>query len=315
MIFPSPPPPAPVGHLPDLVAPVRRIGQRTVDFTTELLVMAVVNRTPDSFYDRGRTFDLHGAVRAGLTAIDDGADWVDIGGVPFSPGEPLPAAEETRRVLPVVEAIRQERPETIISVDTFHASVADRCLNAGANVVNDTTGLSDPEMVQVVREHQAQLVITHSLTTTADRTRTVVPRPRYDDVVTEVVAHLSERVASAVAAGITVDHLMIDPGHDLNKNTLHSLEITRRFAEIAALGHPALAAVSNKDFVGETLGLDREERTEGSLVAAAACAFAGARVFRMHDARAARRALDMAAGIMGLREPVQLRHNMGERNA
>lgn len=311
---PEPTPEPLATGLPVFHHPVRQIGSRSVDFRRELLVMAVVNRTPDSFYDQGRTFALEQAVAAGVRALDDGADWVDIGGVPFSPGEPLPAPVETARVLPVVEGILAQRPEAIISVDTFHAMVADACLAAGATVVNDTTGLSDPEMLSVIGQREAHVVITHSLTTTPDRTRTVVPRPHYEDVVDEVARFLSDRVERALAAGIPPQRLMIDPGHDLNKTTLHSLELTRRFHEIADLGYPALAAVSNKDFIGESLGLAREHRGEGSLVAAVACAFAGARVFRMHDAGPARRALDMAAAIMGLRAPVELRHNMGERN-
>ncbi|NKE10553.1 MULTISPECIES: dihydropteroate synthase [Kocuria] len=290
------------------------MGRRTVDFRRDLLVMAVVNRTPDSFFDQGRTFALEHAVAAGSRAIRDGADWVDIGGVPFSPGAPLPASEETERVLPAVQALHEAHPQTIISVDTFHASVADACLAAGATVVNDTTGLSDPHMLEVVRERDAHLVITHSLTTTPASTRTVVPRPHYDDVITQVIAFLRARVKDALEAGIAADHLLVDPGHDLNKNTLHSLELTRRLTEVTALGHPTLAAVSNKDFVGESLGLARDQRGEGSLAAAVACALAGARVFRMHDAAASRRALDMAATIMGLREPVELRHNMGDHN-
>lgn len=310
----TPPAPHPTIFHPEIIHPVRRLGQRTVDFRTDLLVMAVVNRTPDSFFDHGRTFALDQAIAAGVQAIRDGADWVDIGGVPFSPGEPLPAQQETDRVLPVVQALHATHPEAIISVDTFHATVADACLAAGATVVNDTTGLSDPDMLQVIRERDAHLVITHSLTTTPASTRTVIPRPRYDDVVAQVVAFLHARIELAIDAGIPPQHLLVDPGHDLNKNTLHSLELTRRFAEISALGFPALAAVSNKDFVGESLGLPRDKRGEGSLVAAVACAFAGARVFRMHDAAASRRALDMAATIMGLRQPVELRHNMGEHN-
>ncbi|MDO5619572.1 MAG: dihydropteroate synthase [Kocuria sp.] len=299
---------------PDFLHPVRTMGRRTVDFRTDLLVMAVVNRTPDSFFDQGRTFALDRAVEAGSQAVREGADWVDIGGVPFSPGNPLPAREEQDRVLPVVEALHETHPETIISVDTFHASVADSCLAAGATVVNDTTGLSDPEMLSVVRERNAHLVITHSLTTSTATTRTVVPRPQYHDVVTQVIEFLRARVEYAVDAGVPPQHLLLDPGHDLNKNTVHSLELTRRLSELTALGHPTLAAVSNKDFVGESLGLGRDQRGEGSLAAAVVCALAGARVFRMHDAAASRRALDMTATIMGLRAPVELRHNMAERN-
>lgn len=285
-----------------------------MDFSTELLVMAVVNRTPDSFFDRGSTFDLDRAISAALHAVDSGADWVDIGGVPFAPGAPLPPAEETERVLPVIQALHAQHPSVIISVDTFHACVADSALAAGATVVNDTTGISDPEMVDVICDHNGHVVITHSQTTQPGRARTTVPRPQYGDVVTEVKKFLQERVDYAQDQGIPGEKILIDPGHDLNKNTLHSLELTRRFSEIAELGYPTLAAVSNKDFVGESLGAPKNERTEGSLAAAVTCALAGARVFRMHDARVARRALDMTAAIMGIKEPVELAHNMGQFN-
>lgn len=291
---------------PEIRQPHRVIGARTVDFDRELLTMAVVNRTPDSFYDRGRTFALDAAVAAGVRAVADGAEWVDVGGVPFAPGDPLPARTEAQRVVPVIEQIVQQCPETIVSVDTFHASVAQRCLAAGASVVNDTTGLSDPRMAAVVAEHGAHVVLTHSLA----RPRTAYPAPRYSDVTREVLERLRRLVDRAQSAGIDLGHLMVDPGHDLNKNTLHSLELTRRLREITALGLPTLVAVSNKDFVGETLQLPRGERTEGSLAAAVLCAAAGARVFRMHDAKAAHRALAMTAAVLGLRSPRGLEHNM-----
>ncbi|RJT78491.1 dihydropteroate synthase [Arthrobacter cheniae] len=271
--------------------------------------MAVVNRTPDSFFDGGATYALQAAVDAALRAVDDGADWVDIGGAPFSPGEPIPAAEEAERIVPVISAVR-DASDVIISADTFQPEVARQALAAGANVVNDTTGLRDPDMAAVVAEAGAHLVITHSLAAP----RTVFPRPTYDDVVQEVSEFLLRKVDEAVRLGIPEDRILLDPGHDLNKNTLHSLEITRRFAEIAGLGFPTLVAVSNKDFIGETLDRPKRERVEGSLAAAVICILGGARVVRMHNVPASRAAITMTEAVLGWREPAYLRHNMGDHN-
>ncbi|XPE05235.1 dihydropteroate synthase [Arthrobacter sp. N1] len=288
---------------------VHTFGTRTVDFDRKVALMAVVNRTPDSFYDGGATFALQAAVDASLKAVDDGADWVDIGGAPFSPGDPVPAAEEANRIVPVISAVRAVS-DVIISADTFLPEVARQALAAGANVVNDTTGLRDPDMAAVVAEAGAHLVITHSLAAP----RTVYPRPTYDDVVREVADFLLRRVDDAVRLGIREDRILIDPGHDLNKNTVHSLEITRRFAEIAGLGFPTLAAVSNKDFIGETLDRPKRERVEGSLAAAVICILGGARVLRMHNVAASRAAIDLTEAVLGWREPLYLRHNMGDYN-
>jgi dihydropteroate synthase len=295
--------------LPPLRDPVRTIGAHSFDFSTSVAVMAVVNRTPDSFYDRGATFALDAAVQACLTAVEHGADWVDIGGVPFKPGPALPVEEEIARVVPVVEALRRES-DVVISVDTFSAEVARHAIVAGADVINDTTGIQDRGLAEAVADSDATLVITHSLAAP----RTVYPHPRYDDVVAEVGAFLGERIDLAVSLGVPESRIVIDPGHDLNKNTLHSLELTRRFDEIAALGLPALAAVSNKDFIGETLDVDRADRLEGSLAAAVFCIAQGARIVRMHNVRESVAAVRMTEAILGLRQPAYLRHNMGDSN-
>lgn len=302
-------PSSPGTYLPGFRHAVHTFGTRTVDFDRKVALMAVVNRTPDSFYDGGATFALQAAVDASLKAVDDGADWVDIGGAPFSPGDPVPAAEEANRIVPVISAVRAVS-DVIISADTFLPEVARQALAAGANVVNDTTGLRDPDMAAVVAEAGAHLVITHSLAAP----RTVYPRPTYDDVVREVADFLLRRVDDAVRLGIREDRILIDPGHDLNKNTVHSLEITRRFAEIAGLGFPTLAAVSNKDFIGETLDRPKRERVEGSLAAAVICILGGARVLRMHNVAASRAAIDLTEAVLGWREPLYLRHNMGDYN-
>ncbi|MET4582519.1 dihydropteroate synthase [Conyzicola nivalis] len=277
-----------------------------LDLQNRIAVMAIVNRTPDSFYDQGATFALDKAVAAALAAAEAGADLVDIGGVPFGRGPAVSLQEEIDRVVPVVEGIHAAS-DVVISVDTFSAEVARLSIAAGAGVINDTSGLWDPDMAPVVAASDATLVLTHSLAPP----RSEPPRPEYHDVVAEVVEFLADRVARAVAAGIPRGRLVVDPGHDLNKNTLHSLEITRRLEEVVALGLPTLVAVSRKDFVGETLDAAKGDRLEGSLAAAVVCVLKGARIVRMHDVAPTVAAMRMTEAILGWREPAYLRHNMG----
>jgi len=267
--------------------------------------MAVVNRTPDSFYDKGATFALDRAVAAALQAAADGADWVDIGGVPFGRGPAVAVDEEIARVVPVVEGVAAASG-VVISVDTASAAVARRAIAAGAAVINDTSGLWDEDMAGVIAESDATLVLTHSI----GPPRSEKPKPQYGDVVAEVAAFLQERVDRALAAGLPAERLIVDPGHDLNKNTLHTLELTRRLDEIVALGYPTLAAVSNKDFVGESIDREQGRRLEGSLAAAVVCIMKGARIVRMHDVPASVAAVRMTEAILGLRQPAYLRHNV-----
>ena len=295
-----------VSYLPPLREPIRVIGQRRFDFDHQIVVMGIVNRTPDSFFDQGQTFTLDKAVAAALAADKAGADWIDIGGVPFSPDTPaITAAEELDRVLPVVEQVAAAS-DIVISVDTFRPAVAARCIDAGAAVINDTTGLQNPELADVVAEHGVTIVITHSLALPHQHHR----RPQYSDVVTEIKAFLAERVQLAVDHGVSEARIVIDPGHDLNKNTLHTLTLTERLTEIADLGLPLLAAVSNKDFVGEATGLPKSDRMAPSIAAATICALNGARILRMHDAGTTVAAVRMIEAVMGLRPPAYLRHNM-----
>lgn len=293
-------------YLPPLRHPVRTIGRRTFDFSAEIVVMGIVNRTPDSFYDQGRTYALDRAVQAALAAAAAGAGWVDVGGVPFSPDTPeVSEAEELDRVLPVVEAVAAAT-DVVISVDTFRPEVAARSIAAGAAVVNDTTGLHHPEMADVVAGTDATVVVAHSLAEPRQHLR----RPRYDDVVAEVKHFLETRVQRALDHGVREEQVVIDPGHDLNKTTLHTLELTRRLSEIADLGLPLLAAVSNKDFVGESTGLAKPDRLAPSLAAATACALGGARLWRMHEVGPAVAAARMTEALLGLRVPTGLRHNL-----
>ncbi|HTL41075.1 MAG TPA: dihydropteroate synthase [Pseudolysinimonas sp.] len=272
-------------------------------------VMAVVNRTPDSFYDKGATFALDRAVQAALRARADGADWIDIGGVPFGRGPAVSVQEEIDRVAPVVEAIRAQS-DVIISVDTYRSEVARAVIAAGAHVINDTTGLGDEAMGGIIAESDAHLVITHSI----GPPRVEKPPAHYDDVVAEVTLFLQDRVARAEAAGIPRARLIVDAGHDLDKNTLHTLELTRRFEEFGVLGLPLLAAVSNKDFIGESIDAPQGQRLEGSIAAMVVCIMKGARVVRMHDIPQSVAAARMTEAILGLRPPVRVEHNAQESN-
>jgi dihydropteroate synthase len=255
----------------------------------DFAVMAVVNRTPDSFYDRGATFAFSAAVDAASRMIEQGADIVDIGGVKAGPGDTVDPAEEIRRVAGVVAAVRERHPGVIISVDTWRAEVAKVVAEAGADLLNDTWGGVDPGLSEVAAAYGTGLVCAH-----AGR---VEPRTRphrigYADVVADVIGHTTALAERAVAAGVREDGVLIDPAHDFGKNTFHSLEVSRRLGEMVATGWPVLVAVSNKDFVGETLGgLPVEERHAGTLATLAVSAMQGARVFRVHDAASARTAL------------------------
>ena len=268
--------------------------------------MAIINRTPDSFFDNGATFELDRAITAAIAAAGDGADFVDVGGVPFGRGPAVSRDEEIDRVVPLVEAIRAAS-DVVISVDTYNAEVARLSIEAGASVINDTSGLHDPGMAAVLADSAATLVLTHSLAPP----RSEPPCPHYDDVTAEVVAFLRDRVERAVAAGVPLERLIVDPGHDLNKNTYHSLELTRRLEEIVAIGLPTLVAVSNKDFIGETLDREKGKRLDGSLAAAVICIMKGARIVRMHDVPAAVAAVRMTEAVLGFRQPAYVRHNMG----
>ncbi|UQN28118.1 dihydropteroate synthase [Brachybacterium kimchii] len=281
-------------------------GMSALDLTRHVAVMAVVNRTPDSFYDKGRTFVLDQAVESAVRAVERGADWVDIGGVPFGRGPAVSVEEEIERVVPVIERLTAAHPQVIVSVDTNRAAVARAALEAGAAVINDTSGLTDPEMARVVADGGAHVILCHS----AGRPREEKPAAHYEDVVDEVRDALLDQVARAEAAGIPRERIIVDPGHDLDKNTLHSLEITRRLEELAQIGLPLLVAVSNKDFIGESIDRPQGERLAGSLAAMTVCILKGARIVRMHDVAETVDAVRMTEAILGLRDPVRLEHNM-----
>lgn len=284
----------------------RTIGARTFDFDREVAVMAIINRTRDSFFDEGRNFAMDSALAHAEKALSEGADWLDIGAVPFSPiSAKVDTEEETRRVVPLIKLLR-DRSDAVISVDTFRPEVARQAILAGATAINDTSGLRDLAMADLAASTGATLIVTHSKA----EPRTVLPRPSYDDVVSEVRDFLSDRVSVALSRGVKESQLVIDPGHDLNKNTFHSLELTRRLSELTTLGYPLLASVSNKDFIGESLELPKDDRLEGTIATVAVAILGGARIVRVHDTRSIVRTARMVESIMGWRKPAHPRHNM-----
>jgi dihydropteroate synthase len=266
---------------------------------TELVVMAIVNRTPDSFFDRGATYALGAALDRVDQVVAEGAGIVDIGGVKAGPGEPVDAAEELRRTADLVAAVRDRHPDAVISVDTWRAEVAEVVCGLGCDLVNDAWGGTDPRLPEVAAAHGAGLVCTHA---GGQQPRTRPHRAAYDDVTADVVRVTTGLAERALAAGVPRDAVLIDPGHDFGKSSRHSLEVTRRLGDLVATGWPVLVSLSRKDFVGEVLDLPPDDRLEGTLAATAVTAWLGARVFRAHDVGATRRVLDMIEAIRGDRD-------------
>jgi dihydropteroate synthase len=287
------------GH-DDRSAPVLDLPRRRIDLGTRVAVMGIVNRTPDSFYDRGATYELDTAVGHARRLVAEGADIIDVGGVKGGPGAEVTVAEELDRIVPFVEALRAAEPDVLLSVDTFRAPVADAALAAGADIVNDVTGLHDPEVLDVVVSRDAGYVAMHH----GGRPRTRPYRRSYTpDVTTAVVRHCRDLTDRALAAGVPAGRLIVDPGHDFQKTTAHSLELSRRLPELAALGFPVLVALSNKDFVGETLDAPLERRVDGSLAAAVFSVLRGAHLVRVHEVQRTVDALRTTEALLGWRRP------------
>jgi dihydropteroate synthase len=267
------------------------------------LVMGIVNRTRDSFYDRGATFGERAALAAVDRLVAEGADIVDIGGVRAGAhGERVDADEELRRVVPLVEQVRERHPDLVISVDTWRHEVGRAVCAAGADLINDTWAGADPRLAEVAAEFGAGMVCSH---TGGAAPRTDPHRVRYLDVVAEVVAELVARAEHVVALGVPADRVLIDPTHDFGKNTWHGLALLRRVDELVGTGWPVLMALSNKDFIGETLDVGVEDRVDGTLAATSVAALAGARVFRAHEVRRTRQVVEMVASIAGTRPPAR----------
>lgn len=271
------------------------------------LVMAIVNRTPDSFFDRGATFADDAALTAVDLAVAEGADIVDVGGVKAGPGPEVSLAEELERTVTFVSAVRQRHPEVVISVDTWRHEVGEAVCRAGADLLNDAWGGWDPELAHVAAAHGVGLVCTH---TGGAAPRTRPHRVTYDDVVGAVTDFLGQEASRALDAGVRPDAVLVDPGHDFGKNTRHSLALTRGVDAVVALGWPVLVSLSNKDFVGETLDRPVTDRLTGTLAATSVAAWLGARVFRAHQVGPTRQTLDMVESIRGSRAPAVSRRGL-----
>jgi dihydropteroate synthase len=256
--------------------------------------MGVINVTPDSFSDGGRFLRPEDAVRQGIRLVEEGADILDIGGESSRPGsDPVGAQEELDRVAPVLEALAGEVGARL-SIDTYKADVAGECLRLGATLVNDITGLEDPEMVRVAAEQGAGAVIMHM----RGRPKTMQQDVAYGDVVAEVRAFLDDRSGRALAGGVR--EVIIDPGIGFGKTAAHNFELLRRLGEIVSLGLPVLVGPSRKAFLGSLpSALPSAERLEGTLAAVAASVMNGASIVRVHDVRAARRVVEVVDAVRG----------------
>jgi dihydropteroate synthase len=285
---------------------VLRLGAQRFDASARV-VMAVINRTPDSFFDRGRTFTLDSAMQAVDQAVREGAAIIDVGGVKAGPGDDVDVTEELARTVDLVARIRSEYPEMVISVDTWRHEVGDAVCQAGADLINDAWGGYDPELAHVAAAHDVGLVCTHT-GGAAPRTRPY--RVEYDDVVGAVVDFLREEAARAEAVGVSPDRIIFDPGHDFGKNTRHSLEVTRRLGELVASGRPVLVSLSNKDFVGETLDTSVDGRLPGTLAASAISGWLGARIFRAHQVQQTVQLLTMVRVLAGDQQPATSRRGL-----
>ena len=273
-----------------------RLGEHRHDLTSRTLVMGVLNRTPDSFFDRGATYGLDALLARAEQLVADGADLLDVGGVKAGPGPEVGETEELERIVPAVEALHA-RFDVPISVDTWRSAVARAAYAAGAVVGNDISGFGDPEYLAAAASAGATVVATHIRL----GPRVPDPEPHYDDVVVSVREFLVERARRAEAAGIPAERIVVDAGLDLGKTWQQSVELLRASDRLAALGYPLLLSASNKTFLGKLLDLEINERRLASMAATALGVSRGCRILRVHDVRGTRRVADMVAAILEAR--------------
>jgi dihydropteroate synthase len=264
--------------------------------------MGIVNRTPDSFYRPGLTWTESAAMARVHQLVAEGADIIDVGGVPAGPGADVDPDEEIRRTAGFIAEVRAAYPDMVISVDTWRHETGRAAAQAGADLINDSWGGADERLAEVAAEFGIGLVCAH-VGPQQPRTRPV--RVAYADVMADVLTSTLRLAERAVAAGVHPERIVIDPAHDFGKNTWHSLEITRRLGEMTATGWPVLVSLSNKDFVGEALNLPAEQRLAGTLAATSVCAWHGARIFRVHEVAQSRQVVDMVGAIRGDRPPAR----------
>jgi dihydropteroate synthase len=271
------------------------LGNRTFDVTSRALVMGIVNRTPDSFFDHGSTFELDKSIRRADELIDAGADIIDVGGVRAGPGPVVSVAEETDRVVPLIEAI-MNRFDIAVSVDTWSSKVAEAAFRVGAVCGNDISGFADPDYLNVAAAYKASVIATHiRLAPRVDDPNPVYPD---NDVVSAVASYLLERLDRAIAAGLSPSQVIFDAGLDLGKSTPQSLELLRASDRLVALGQPLLLSASNKGFLGDLLNLEIDERRDATLAAVALGVTKGCRVVRVHDVKGVLRVVNTLKAIL-----------------
>lgn len=264
-----------------------RLRTRTLRFATGPAWMGIVNVTPDSFSDGGRFFDPARAIAQAEDLLNQGADILDIGGESTRPySQPVTEAEELQRVLPVIEAVRQRHADAIISVDTSKPGVAAAAIAAGAEIVNDITGLTNLAMIELARATQAGVCAMHMQGTP----QTMQVEPRYDDVIGEIHAYLRERRDVLLSAGLAPEQICLDPGIGFGKTHAHNLKLMQSCWRFHDLGPPLLVGHSRKGFIGQVLGDKEADRDAGSLGGALALALQGVQVIRLHQIRAAKEA-------------------------
>jgi dihydropteroate synthase len=271
------------------------VGDRTLG--PDPVLVGVLNVTPDSFSDGGDFLDPEEAASRASIMLDEGAEIIDVGGESTRPGsDPVPQEEEIRRVVPVIEGILSQRPEAIVSIDTYHAATAEAALDAGAGVVNDVTALrGDPRMADVVAGARCPVVLMHML----GEPKTMQRDPRYEDVVREVRGFLAERAEQAVAAGIAPENIVLDPGIGFGKTLEHNLALLRRLDSLVEVGFPVLVGASRKSFIGRITGVEEaRERVFGTVATTVLAYERGATFFRVHDVRENREALAVARAVL-----------------
>ena len=272
------------------------VGGKVHDMTRRGMVMGIVNVTPDSFSDGGRYFDVDRAVEHGRELVREGATILDVGGESTRPGaEPVSEVEELRRVLPVIRALRAES-EVLISIDTFKATVAEAALEAGADIINDVSGLThDPRMVALAASSSAGIVLMHM----KGEPRTMQLNPHYDDVVTEVQQFFRERLAALAEAGIAPERVVLDPGIGFGKALDHNLALMRSLRELAVDDRPVLLGVSRKSMIGKLVGSDRmEDRAWPTVALTSYAREKGVRIVRVHEVKANVDAMRMTEAIL-----------------
>jgi dihydropteroate synthase len=269
------------------------LGPHRFDVTHRALVMGILNRTPDSFYDQGGYWDFDRFLAKAEQLVDDGADFLDVGGVKAGPGDEVTLAEELDRVIPAVEALRS-RFDVPLSVDTWRSDVLEAAIGAGAVVGNDISGFADERYLSVAAAGHVSVVATHIRLAP----RVPDPEPVYEDLVGEVRAFLADRAQRALDAGIRPERIIIDAGLDLGKDRRMSWELLHASDRLAELGYPLLLSASNKRFLFELLDTDRHDIAAGTMAAHVVGIMKGCRILRSHDTRAGRRVADVVARLL-----------------